>query len=545
MKTKLSILVAVLCVPGIASGQIFWSDMDDGTDWTVNVSSGDTTWEFGWDFTSMGIPPSPTGSTTGLRMAANMEYPSSAEKVVATPTDLTIGGRYTIDFDFWGNVNGPLPGGGSGSTEFVGGGIGYDGTTPDRNGAMLIITGEGGSSRDWRLYKNTGEQFVASGQYDVDTNNNWGADLSAYFPPQSPPQYQQDNYPQQTGETSPGCGGFTWHHMTITVDSDAIGIGYTEDPGIANFTVDGLSIGTVDNSNGGTVVAMTGNVQVMYADLFSSVSDNADLSFGVIDNFVVTRPLVDIKPGSCPNPFNRKSHGVLPVALLGTAETDLTQIDVSSIRLSRVDGIGGEVAPNEGPPGPHTVFEDVGTPFAGEPCDCDSLGGDGIDDLSMKFRSDDVVEMLELNANSNGDEVELKLTGTLLNGIPMTFGSDCILIVPMGSATLNVESNVSSVFVEVCPTNCGAGQCGFTGFQRFYNPGTAITLTAPASADGVPFVGWVIDGEGFPTASRTLSVTLVESNTTAEALYVPTVRVPAPAPTPTPVPRPVPRPVIR
>ena|GEM_PF-2883443 len=543
MKTKLSILVAVLCMPGVASGQIYWSDMDDGTDWTVNVSSGDTAWEFGWDFTSMGIPPSPGGSTTGLWMAANLVYPSDVQKVVATPTDFTIGGRYTVEFDFWCNANGPFPGGGSGSTEFVGGGVGYNGTTADRNGALLIITGEGGSSRDWRLYKNTGEQFVASGQYDVDTNNNWGIDLSSYFPSQTPPQYQQDNYPQQTGQTNPGSGGFAWYHMRITVDSDAIGVGYNNNPGIANFTVDGLSIGTIDNSNLGTVVAMTGNIEVMYADLFSSVSDNAELSFGVVDNLVVTRPLVDIKPGSCPNPFNRTSHGVLPVALLGTDESDITQIDISSIRLSRADGIGGEVAPNEGPPGPHSVFEDVATPFAGAPCDCHDLEGDGFDDLSVKFRSDDVVEVLELEDLASGAEVELKVTGKLLNGIPFTIGSDCIMIVPPGNSNLNVVSDAGGdLFINVDPPDLNVDEGGFADFRRTFTPGTRVTLMAPQTAgDGLVFSGWEIDGVRVPSTSQTLSILVFRSETMVEALY--TAGMPAP-PTPQPVPTPSPRPTV-
>ena len=43
------------------------------------------------------------------------------------------------------------------------------------------------------------------------------------------------------------------------------------------------------------------------------------------------------------------------------------------------------------------MFEDVGTPFDGEWCDCHDLEGDGIIDLMMHFKTDDVVEALELN----------------------------------------------------------------------------------------------------------------------------------------------------
>jgi hypothetical protein len=79
---------------------------------------------------------------------------------------------------------------------------------------------------------------------------------------------------------------------------------------------------------------------------------------------VITADL-DIKPGSCPNSFNRKTHGVLPVALVGTEDFDVSTVDLATVRLSRADGVGGSVAPHEGPRGPHSVFEDVATPFDG------------------------------------------------------------------------------------------------------------------------------------------------------------------------------------
>ncbi|MHC4611355.1 MAG: hypothetical protein ACYS7M_13505 [Planctomycetota bacterium] len=82
-------------------------------------------------------------------------------------------------------------------------------------------------------------------------------------------------------------------------------------------------------------------------------------------------PQLDIKPGACPNRLNRRSHAVLPVALVGTAEFDVTTIDVSSVLLARADGVGGQAAPMAGPRGPHAAFKDVATPLAPQPCDCD------------------------------------------------------------------------------------------------------------------------------------------------------------------------------
>jgi hypothetical protein len=153
-------------------------------------------------------------------------------------------------------------------------------------------------------------------------------------------------------------------------------------------------------------------------------------------------PGLDIKPGSCPNPLNRGSLGVLPVALVGKAYFDATTIDVSSVVMFRVDGIGWGVGPHEGPLGPHSLFEDVATPFVGDPCDCHDLGGDGIVDLSMKFKTVDVVEALELNDLPAGAAVELVVVGSLLDGTEFE-ARDCITIVPESHLAGTISSRSS------------------------------------------------------------------------------------------------------
>jgi len=74
---------------------------------------------------------------------------------------------------------------------------------------------------------------------------------------------------------------------------------------------------------------------------------------------------------------------------------------------------------------------DAATPFEGELCDCHELGGDGILDLSMKFRTQEVVESLELGDLADGAFVELEVSGTLLDGTEFA-ASDCIRLVPPG-----------------------------------------------------------------------------------------------------------------
>jgi hypothetical protein len=138
---------------------------------------------------------------------------------------------------------------------------------------------------------------------------------------------------------------------------------------------------------------------------------------------------LDIKPGSCPNSFNPRSNGVLPVALVGSADFDVTQVDISTILIGRADGVGAAVAPRPGPQGPQARFEDAATPFGGDLCGCHTHKGDGVLDLSIKFDSRQVTAALELESLARGTLVELLLSGLLLDGTPFT-GRDCIRLVP-------------------------------------------------------------------------------------------------------------------
>jgi hypothetical protein len=140
---------------------------------------------------------------------------------------------------------------------------------------------------------------------------------------------------------------------------------------------------------------------------------------------------LDVKPGACPNTVNPGSNGVLAVALVGSEFFDVSEVDLATLRLGRADGTGGNVAPLAGPPGPHSVIADVATPFDGEPCGCHALGADGVPDLSMKFRTQDVVSSLQL-AGAHG-AVELVLTGLLLDGSSFR-ASDCIQLPTPGTA---------------------------------------------------------------------------------------------------------------
>jgi len=159
--------------------------------------------------------------------------------------------------------------------------------------------------------------------------------------------------------------------------------------------------------------------------------------------FAQTTPIevpIDIKPGSCPNPMNVKSRGVLPVAILGTPDVgetpgfDVTTIDPESIQLFYGDTLLAEaIRPN---------IEDVATPFVDDisGCeDCDTLGEDGIMDLTVKFRTQDIVapllvaleEELGEEPDIDGLCIVLTLTGSTADGGTIT-GQDVVRILKKG-----------------------------------------------------------------------------------------------------------------
>ena len=129
---------------------------------------------------------------------------------------------------------------------------------------------------------------------------------------------------------------------------------------------------------------------------------------------------VDIKPQSCPNPFNTAARGELPVAILGTASFDVTTVDPSSVKL-------------QGVPALRSSLEDVGTPFTGplvSPTSCTSAGADGFTDMVLHFSDRAVSDAL--GPTTSGQMLVLTLTGNLLpefGGTAIT-GQDVVVIVP-------------------------------------------------------------------------------------------------------------------
>jgi|GEM_PF-3937367 len=123
---------------------------------------------------------------------------------------------------------------------------------------------------------------------------------------------------------------------------------------------------------------------------------------------------VDIKPQSCPNPLNVADMGVLPVAILGTSDFDVSQVDPASLRLEGIAPV-------------RWTMEDVSTPVpdSDDSCFCHTLGPDGFVDLVLHFPAQEIVSAL--GSYSNWETRALTLTGELFDGTPIE-GEDCIRI---------------------------------------------------------------------------------------------------------------------
>lgn len=140
---------------------------------------------------------------------------------------------------------------------------------------------------------------------------------------------------------------------------------------------------------------------------------------------------LDIKPGSCPNPFNVQlfqrdeekmpkpdKGGVMPVAILGSAEFDVHDIDLATIRLEGVPWLERGKGPR---------FSDVGTPPMDDgTCPCSTEGPDGITDLVMRFLTMAIADAIPQGIP--GEVREVTLTGNLLNGEPFEI-TDCLTFV--------------------------------------------------------------------------------------------------------------------
>ena len=144
----------------------------------------------------------------------------------------------------------------------------------------------------------------------------------------------------------------------------------------------------------------------------------------------VSAGTLDIKPGTCKNPFNIKNFeflmsgnpnagGKMPVAILGGEGFDVTDIDISTIRLNGV-----------APLSKGQSFCDVAGPGEDDgPCHCATEGPDGYTDLLLKFSNQEIAgTRLILSIPQPGEVWTLTMTGEFDDGTEFQF-SDCVTLV--------------------------------------------------------------------------------------------------------------------
>jgi len=281
-------------------------ETNSAAQWRLKQSSGDTRALFSYDYAAMGIPSAPhsTGGTTrGLRMEANLTAGVKAA-VSLSPLNRSFTGDYRLRFDLWMNANGPFPEGGTGSSQHATAGVGttgnrvqWTGTGSTADGYWFAVDGEGqaGNSSstvgDFCAYAGASLQGTGTGIYAAGTDATAKDEIHPYHTTAFPggaaaPAWQQSNYAQQTGTLAGGTIGFTWREMIVARRGNVV-----------DWAIDGIRLATFTNA---TFTAS--NVFVGYWDMFTSLSDNTDLSFGLVDNVrvevPVTAPVVLVQPQS-------------------------------------------------------------------------------------------------------------------------------------------------------------------------------------------------------------------------------------------------------
>jgi hypothetical protein len=236
-------------------------------------------------------------------MEANMTAGAVAA-VSLSPINQNFAGDYRVRFDLWMNANGPFPDGGSGSTQHATAGVGtagnrvqWTGSGSSADGYWFAVDGEGqasdtsGTSGDYCAFAGTSLKASTSGVYAAGTDstakgNNDPYYLAAFPTGLAAPALQRANYSQQTGSCAAGTIGFAWHEVMVARQGNRV-----------DWAIDGIRLATISSAS-----FTASNVFVGYWDMFSSLSDNTDLSFGVVDNVRVevpaSAPVITAQPQS-------------------------------------------------------------------------------------------------------------------------------------------------------------------------------------------------------------------------------------------------------
>ena len=221
--TSLAAIAAAVIVSPAEAAIVFQDNFDAGTSgasWTSALSAADASVNYAFDYSTLGIPSAPNstgGSTIGMRFLANQSA-GVFQGISASPNSQSFAGDFKLNFDMWLNYVGPLGPGGNGTTQLATFGWGSNGTGVQWPGltssVMLGVTLDGGSSQDYRLYKNNA-QDTAVATYAAGSQNNSATYYTSAYAGQSAPASQLSLFAGQTGITDAGEVAFKWYDVEI------------------------------------------------------------------------------------------------------------------------------------------------------------------------------------------------------------------------------------------------------------------------------------------------------------------------------------------
>jgi hypothetical protein len=263
-------------------------DTDTTANWVANTVGGVNDALFFMDYSSNGIPvaPNTTGGTTrGLRLRANILATGTAGGISASPIGVSLPADYRLRFDLWMNYNGPMPGGGTGSSEYFTTGVGVSETrtnvalaaTDGRPGSSVIfsVDGDGGfaeATGDFIVHTN-GARIAAADTsiYPAGARDNFNA-YYAEFGELPAPAAQLSAFANQTGLSTIGSLGSAWHDVLIVKQGNTV-----------TWTIDGLLIATINY----TTPTVGNNFSLGYQDINTSLADEPLMNMAIVDNLRV------------------------------------------------------------------------------------------------------------------------------------------------------------------------------------------------------------------------------------------------------------------
>jgi len=322
-----TIAIVVLSAAPSSAVVLFSDNFNTGAssaNWTKNAApaanAAAQTADFGYDFSSFGIPPAPgSADTTGLRLRANVppgEVTTRPAGVLSglsvSPTGQNFGTNYKMTVYAWSNFFGaPNASGLADNTNSEGGtaniffGAGTSGTVPmvvgngttvplatgaTMDGIGFATTGDGGLAPDWRVYPKSGtvvapttpNVYEAAPAGSATASSNADAFYTAKFPTQTAPAVQQtiatneynlDAMNPMLGNMQTGSFGFAWHKVVVTKSGNLV-TWDIDDNRIAKFDASALTLGG-------------SNIAIGVSDVNASTARHPSLVFTIFDNLQV------------------------------------------------------------------------------------------------------------------------------------------------------------------------------------------------------------------------------------------------------------------